>query len=280
MSFSNSPITFGPLTLNAIDVNGTRWRVTKFDGWGTAGTTLSPIQKARQSGAAVGDSFATGRTMTISGLITSVSAAQHSLDWDALIAAIPRYPVLMQVSESGRVRWCMAQRYGEIIPQKLNAFCSTFTVQVFATDWRKFGTELSASTLLPSTSGGLLVPATVPFTVAATSVSGQVSLHNPGNEVGPVWLRIDGPTTGPVVTHASSGLMLTFSSSLVLQDGEWLDVDMEKHTVLANGQVSRSGYVTSRGWSGFVPGDNTWQFTAAAFNAASRLTVTAVPSWE
>jgi len=121
---------------------------------------------------------------------------------------------------------------------------------------------------------------TIPFTIDAVTVTGQVSLVNPGNETGPVRLRIDGPCRGPVVTHVSSGTQLIFSSSLVLGAGEWIDVDMEARTVLANGQASRAPWITSRGWSGFTPGENTWAFTAAAFDAAARLTVVATPSWK
>lgn len=120
---------------------------------------------------------------------------------------------------------------------------------------------------------------TVPFRINATTVTGQVSLTNPGNESGPVVIRIDGPCTGPVVTHVSTGNALVFSSSLVLQDGEFLLVDMDARTALANGQSNRAGYITSRGWSSFDPGQNTWSFSAARYNSRSQLSVAAVPAW-
>jgi hypothetical protein len=120
----------------------------------------------------------------------------------------------------------------------------------------------------------------IPFTIDAVTVTGQVSLINPGNETGPVRLRIDGPCRGPVVTHVATGAQLIFSSSLVLGYGEWIDVDMEARTVLANGQATRAPWITSRGWSGFTPGENTWSFTAAAFDAAALLTVVATPAWK
>lgn len=120
---------------------------------------------------------------------------------------------------------------------------------------------------------------TVPFQINATTVTGQVNLNNPGNESGPVVLRIDGPCTGPVVTHVSTGNALVFSSSLVLQDNEFLLIDMDARTALANGQANRADYITSRGWSSFDPGDNTWAFSAARYNSESQLSVAAVPAW-
>jgi hypothetical protein len=287
MVYSTSPILFGPtgaFGLNTIDANGTRWRVMKFTGWhGTSDTTLAPLQKTRQSGATAGDSFSAGRTMTLSGLIVSQSAAQHSFDLDSLNAAIPRTPTLMQVSESGRIRWAMVSRYGKIDTQKVNQWTSTYAVQVFAKDWRKFGTPLTGTTLLPASSGGFSYPGfAFPYSIPAVSTSGQVALTNPGNETGPVVARVDGPATGPSITHQGSQSALTFASSLVLGTGEFLLIDMEKKTVLANGQpgASRNGFITNRGWSGFDPGPNTWQFQAISYNASSQLTVTATPSWE
>jgi hypothetical protein len=279
-----STIQIGSLLLNAVDANGTKWPVTKFDGWhGTSDPTLSPVQKTRASGATVGDSFSTGRTMTITGLIISTSAAQQSQDWDTLNAAISRQSTLMQVSESGRVRWVMVSRSSAITPNKINAWMSGFTVQVFAKDWRKFGSPLTDYTLLPSSVGGYSYPGfKFPYDIPARSLSGQVTLNNPGNEVGPVVLQVNGPATGPAITHRGSGAQLTFASNLVLGVGEFLLIDMEKKSVLANGQpgASRNAFITNRGWSGFDPGDNTWAFTAATFNASSQLAVTATPSWE
>lgn len=281
MALSNSPITIGALILNAVDGNGTKWIVQRFDGWGTSTPTLQPVQKPRQSGASVGDSFSTGRTLTVTGLIVSTSAAQHSLDWDYLIDQVSRQPTMLQVSESGRVRWVMVQRSADIVPDRLNNMMSRFTFQVFAKDWRKFGTALPGNTLLPMSTGGLTVPFTLPTPISAVTVSGQVFLTNPGNEVGPVTLQVVGPCTGPIITHSgATGSQLTFSSSLVLAAGEFLDIDMERRTAMANGQSSRSGYITSRGWFGFDPGVNTFSFTAASYNAASQLNVTATPSWE
>lgn len=138
------------------------------------------------------------------------------------------------------------------------------------------GSPASASYVnVLSLSGAL----TIPFIIDATVVTGQVTLTNDGNESGPVVLRIDGPCVGPVVTHVSTGNALVFSSSLVLQSGEFLLIDMDARTALANGQVNRAGYITSRGWSALDPGDNTFAFTAQQFNSRSQLTVTAYPAW-
>lgn len=270
----------GDIVFGETDAQGVDWVLSSVDGWGTTATTFERTQKPRQSGSWSGDTFSTGRNVALNGSLSAPTPDAADNAFDRLASAFPRDEFVLFVTAGGAERWIPAKRSGEITPIWLNDRNISFSVQVASDDWRKFGTEMSGSTLLPMTSGGLTIPFTVPFTINSTVVSGQVSLTNPGNESGPVRLRIDGPVTGPVVTHVGSGRQLVFASSLVLGAGEWIDVDMEAHTVLANGQASRSGWVTSRGWSSFEPGQNTWSFTATAYDPASKLTIMTDPAWQ
>jgi len=269
----------GPV-LGTIDANGTMWRIKQdgFTGWGEPASTLNPVQKPRQQGAWAGDSFNTPRGMTVSGTIRAKTPALLNLAIEQLLTAVTNAAFIMTVTESGTARWVAARKAGETLTPKVTNLLANYSIQVVSLDSRKFGAALTGSTFLPSTSGGLTVPFSVPFAINATVVSGQVTLINPGNEVGTVKLRIDGPAVGPQITHIGSALPLVFASSLVLAAGEWLTVDMEKRTAMANDQASRSNYITSRGWSGFDPGPNTWAFTASGYNPLTKLIVTATPA--
>jgi hypothetical protein len=279
-AWTGSYASIDGLILDGREDDGTKWGIETLSGWGSTSPTLELEQRIRNSGALGGDSFGGPRSVSLAGWVTVPASGMLSLAEDRLIKATSRQPRQLQIIEDNRMRWTMVQRSGEVLFTAVTPRYAKWSIQVDSKDWRRFSTELTGSTLLPATTGGLLVPLTVPFTIAASVVSGQINLNNPGNEIGPVRLRIDGPATGPVVTHVGSGQALVFSSSLVIAAGEWLDVDMEDHTVLANGQASRSGFITSRGWSAFEPGPNTWSFTAAAYNEASQLTVHATPAYE
>jgi len=275
-----SSATIGPLNLCSVDDFGVTWILDENGvvGWGAPGGTLSPTQKPRQRGAWAGRSYAQPRPMTMAGTCIAPTAALASLALDRLIDACSLDDTTLTVVESGRSRWCTVRRDGPVLPPQWIGTCAfTWSIQVVALDPRKLGAPLTDSTGLPSSTGGLVVPVTVPFAINSTVVSGQVSLFNPGNETGPVTLRIDGPVTGPVITHVGSGLQLIFSASLTLGAGEFLLVDMEAHTAMAQGQSSRANWIVSRGFSGFEPGPNTWAFTAASTSAAL-LTVTATPA--
>jgi len=271
----------GPV-LGTRDDDGTIWRINQggFTGWGEPASSLFPVRKPRQQGAWAGKSFNIERTMTVAGTITAQTPALLNAAIEALLTAVTNDEFIMTVTENGVPGWVAARKQGETLTPKVTNLIANYSIQVVSLDSRKFGTALTASTFLPASTGGLQWPDRWAQKWPATVISGQVSLINPGNEVGPVVLRLDGPVTGPRIGHVGTGAVLVFSSSLVLGTGEWLTVDMDKHTAMANDQASRSSYITSRGWSGFDPGVNVWSFAATSYDPASKLTVTATPAFK
>lgn len=279
MTFGNMQAAIGGVTFGAIDGSGVEWHLTDLAGWGSTASTLQLTQKPRGPGGFRSvPGFFTPRTLAPAGSVYAPSFTAASDAWDQLCAAFPLDPTVLSVTEGSRTRTMLVQRQGETLITWLTDTTFQWSAQLVAADPRKMGSPLTASTGLPSTTGGLTVPFTVPFTISSTVVSGQCFLTNPGNTPGPLTLRIDGPITGPVITHVSTGLALTFASSLTLNTGEFLLIDMEAQTALANGQSSRNGYITNRGWFGFDPGLNQFSFTSTS--GSGLLTVTGTPAWQ
>lgn len=273
-------VTLGDLVLTSRDDEAqVTWVMGELSGWGSPSVSLATKQRPRGHGVWAGDAFLGARTVAMSGWLRGDTPEAADAAVDRLIGAASLGDTPLIVTSGSQRRGCVVRRQGEVIVKRLTDWALSWSVQVLAVDPRKTSDALSVTTALPSTTGGLPLPFTVPFLISAVTVTGQVSLTNPGNIAGPVRLRIDGPVQGPVVTHVSSGKSLVFASSVVLGVGEWIDVDMERREVLANGQSSRNGWVTNRGWSQFEPGENTWSFTAVSYNAGSLLTVSATPSW-
>jgi len=275
-------VTLGGL---ALDVNpGTadcQWVTDSLRGWQGPASSVTTVKRPRSDGAIAGTGYRMQRTVSLRGHIVAPTADLLDDALDALNAAASLTPVNLSVLDpDGSTRYAVVQRQDEVLAEKVTATYAAYSVQLLAPDPRKFTAALSATTALATTTGGLTFPMTFPYTIDATTVSGEVSLTNDGTVAGPVTMRVDGPCTGPVITHSPSGAVLSFASSFVLSTGEWLDIDMDRRTVLANGQSSRSKWLTSRGWSTFEPGGNTWSFEAATYDAGSRLTVTATPAWE
>jgi hypothetical protein len=187
----------------------------------------------------------------------------------------------MLVAHQDRIRNCMAQRQGEVIVTPITDTLATYSVLIVAKDPRKYGDLITASTLLPFSSGGLVRPSTWPRTWTGVSGTGVLRVNNPGNTYAPVWLRIDGPIPagGWTVTHVGKKQSLTFATAIALGAGEFVTVDMDRREVLAQGQSPRSGYVTSRGWFSLDPGDNDIAFSAQNYSATAQLTLTTKPAW-
>jgi hypothetical protein len=272
--------SFGGVRLGEIDDYGADFRFTGLDGWGATQSTLTVTQRPTSDGGFGSPAYEASRTFTVQGAITCPTRPELIAAFDRLqgAAGINTQPVT--IVQGGAMRYVMAQRQGEITVSDQSGITLTFAIVFLAVDGRKLAVDVSASTRLPSAVGGWQFPFTFPLTIASIVNTGTVSLTNPGNAVGKVRLRIDGRVTGPVVTHVSSGLSLVFASSETVINGNWLDVDMERRSVLENGQSSRNVWVTSRGFSGFDPGPNTWAFTAVNYDPTALLTVVATPAWQ
>lgn len=266
----------GLVTLGTVDANGTVWQINLggLTGMGQPAPNIDVKQKTRRPGGWAGDSFDGPRYPTIAGTIRANTPQLLNQAIDLLKATVMNTEFVTTFTESGRVRSLNTRRAGETITQKVTNLIATYSIMLVALDGRFFGTTYSGSTHLPATSGGLTIPFTIPFTIAATVVSGQIALFNDGTQVGKVKARVDGPCNQPSILHRGTGTQL-WSSSQVLASGEWIDIDMDKHTVLAQGQAGRNGLVTSRGWSGFDVGSNVWGFSAASFDAGAQLTINA-----
>ena len=278
-----SPIAIGDLVFNTEeDADGVQWVISDLAGWGSPGSTLQLTQRTRGLGATASEPFGKSRTMVATGNILAPTPELLTSSIDKLIASVTLDPFQLIVNEPGLIRSVTAQRQDDVLPKKLNAYEAEFTAQFVAKEPRKFGDLITATTLLPSSTGGRTYPAMYPITYTGSSNTGVLRLTNPGNEQAPAWLRIDGPIPagGWTVTHVGKKRSLAFASSLALAAGEFVTVDMDRKEVLAQGQSARQGYVTSRGWFSLDPGDNDIAFSAANYSPTAQLTVSTKPAWQ
>jgi hypothetical protein len=272
-------VTLNGLVLSDIDAFGVDWSTWQVDGWdGSPASSLALTQKTRAAGAWTSPRNLAARSLGALGRFVAPDVDSAVAAIDRLNAAARLNGGTLSVQRGSQSRSCTVYRQGEVLLTEETATMYQWTVNLVAPDPRKFGTKVAASTGLPSSSGGLAIPFTIPFTIASTVVSGRCVLTNPGNATGPVTLRIDGPVVGPQIVHITSGLTLTFGSSLTINSGEWLTVDMEAQTALLNDQASRNNGITNRGWFGFSPGANEFDFSAVS--GSGQLTVTATPTWQ
>jgi hypothetical protein len=219
--------------------------------------------------------------MTIEGLVKAPTLAALDDAFYRLSAAVPLNQFQMIVAEAVGVKQVAVQRQGEVLETYLSNKVGKYSILIAAKDPLKYGDAITASTALPSSSGGLTYPIRYPITYTGVSNTGVIHINNPGNMPAPVYLRIDGkiPAGGWSVNHLGQAQNLAFASSLTLNTGEFVTVDMQRREVLAQGQATRNGYVTSRGWFQLDPGPNDVAFSAVAYDPTALLTLTTYPAW-
>lgn len=268
-------LSIGSVNFNAQDANGVWWFAEQLQGWGSPQGTLTVTQKPRQHGGWRSESFLTPRVIAVNGTIQAPTSAALTVARHQLDAAVSLTDTTFSVVEYGETLYSTVTRQDEVLYGDEAETWTTFSAQLVAEDPRRFGAPATQTTNMPSSSGGLTFSMTFPIAFNSTIIPGTISFANPGNVAAPVVLTITGPCSGPIITHISSGAQLVFASSLALGSGEFLVVDMDARTVKANGQSSRIGYVTSRGWFALDPGNNDVGFNASVYNSSATLAVTA-----
>lgn len=277
------PASLGALEFNANDDPALSWVVEVVEGWDNGqSSTLEVLQRVRAPGGwASADPQLTPKPLRIKGSLHGDTPGDRARGIRMLKKAATLGVTTLTVLEPDLGPLTMrVQRRDEVLIGESGDDWAPFDVSLVAADPRKFGAPLVGATGLPATAGGLTVPFTVPFTIDAVSVTGQVALTNLGDLPGPVTARIAGPAPqGGIITHTSDLGIRVFALDLPLAADEWVDIDMEFETVLAQGASSRSQWISSRGFSPFRPGLNVWSFSAPVASAAT-LTITATPAWE
>lgn len=270
-------VTLGDVSLGAVEAETwVEWILEKVEGWESSASTIDVQQKAQGNGGWAGKSFLAPKTVTLSGTMHARSPFEARDAYDRLIAANSLADTRLTVTQWGKSEWSMVRRQDVPLIEWISPRAFTWSLQMVALDPRRFGDTQSLSLELPQTVNGLTVPVTVPFSIP--SYRNTAELTNDGITAGPVTLRVTGPVVNPVITHNGSSGTQVFAMRITLGDGEWLDIDMDAHTVLAQGMASRNGYITQRGWHSFDPGLNSWAFSADQYSPAL-LSITATPAY-
>lgn len=142
------------------------------------------------------------------------------------------------------------------------------------------GTETAFGPIgLPTFTGGLTLPFTVPFTVTGVAASGFVDLTNEGTKETGLLLRLDGPVSEPSVTlERDDGSFQRLNFDLELTANQWLDIDTKNRLVLLNGTSTRRGSA-SGDWPILPTGTHTLRWSSPTFNDIATLSGSFRSAW-
>lgn len=244
------------VTLSA-DPAGGNFIIERVTGLGSADIRTSSLLFSGRSGGMVTDQLYGFRQLAITGKIGSPTRAQHALDRQALLNALPigtTIPVYITNFAGDTYRIDCS-----VIDPKLEymrrGFMSEFLIQLTAGDPYFYstdgGTEQSANVVRVA-EGGYVTPYILPVIWEAGGAPTIVTNNGDANYYPIITLHDE--ALNPTITNQATGE--TFGLELSMLDGDDVVIDMYNRTVTLNGSDILGNKTDDSIWWALLPGDN------------------------
>jgi hypothetical protein len=130
---------------------------------------------------------------------------------------------------------------------------------------------------------GLSFPITFPIAFAATTAVGGAVISNPGGTPSHFVARLYGPCTAPKLINETAGEQISFTSSLVLGAGEYVEIDTRDRTanllsMSSQSQLGRIDFENTSWWQ-IQHGDQTVRYAPLSASAGAVAVIEYRPSW-
>lgn len=202
----------------------------------------------------------------------------------------PRLRPFLVVEDDG---WSQARR----LMLRTSAFDAPLTLETARWDGRKISAGWKVPTGIweavdeaevqvlaeagPAT--GRTYPKSYPWSYPVTMSSGATIVGNVGSIPSHFTARLYGPCTAPSLVNAATGEEISFTTSLVLGAGEYVEIDTRERTayLLSQSTASRLAYLdfTVSSWWRIEPGDNPIRYAPATASAGAAAVITYRPAW-
>nr|WP_218782215.1 phage tail domain-containing protein [Streptomyces sp. BR123] len=263
-----------------VDAAGVAWHLQALEGWDGPDLRAEYTPREADHGAWGSQVYLGHRPMVLKGKIEAGSLASLDSAIEQLIAAASLTDTTLTVHET-TPKQATVRRSGPPLVQPITDRIAEYSLMVTAADPRRYSTVLQARTTgLPSVTGGLSVPVTLPITISTTSTGGGFTLVNDGTIGSRPLFTITGPVDSPVIVCSRpDGAVLQLAYSASLGSGDSLVIDTAAHTVTLNGSVSRRRYLSGT-WPEILAGSSLdVQWSALTYNGAAMLAGSCRSAW-
>lgn len=270
-------VQIGSMTIvDGRHAGGVWWNIDEIDGWDVPAAVTDRVdQRNADHGGWLRQGYYQPRDLELKGALVGRRRQDLAVAWETLKAAVPSFDAMdLTVATEGApvLTSRVTQDSKPLLSQ--NSGVWEFSFALTAADPRRYDTTLTtASTGLPTTSGGLALPLVLPLSIGATVASGLIQVTNEGDMATRPTLTIAGPCPPCTITH-SSGRRLVVPDAIAA--GRTLTIDTDARTALLDGTASR---VVTGTWFELDPGLNAIQFGSATYDASALLTVAFRSAW-
>jgi hypothetical protein len=257
---------------NGLDANGINWLWQKIQGWdGPPVQGAGVIPRSGDHGAWASPQYYAARTLTLTVTASAPTQALRDTARALLQQAVPVSDLATLRYDEPVSKVAYVRRSGQVTETYPTLADVTFTIGLVAPDMRKYATAGKTITITPTPSGGggdMIVPFTVPFSLAASVPPGSAVAVNAGNFESPPVAVISGPVTGPSLVNLTAGETVSWST-LTLGSGDIFVIDFLNRQGWVNPSVisTTPGMPSATGtyWSADV--SSAWWQLAAGSNA-------------
>lgn len=274
--------SLGALQLGVVDASGVAWSLATLEGWDSPEVRSNLTDREGDHGSWYDPVYLGSRPVTLTGLITAFDTPSLDNAIEQLLAAVSFTDTVLVVNDT-IPKQAVVRRSGKPIVQTITDRLASYSVLVTAADSRRYDVNLqTASTALPSTTGGLVLPATLPWTLSAVTVAGSLSAANAGSmDTTPVF-TISGPVSQPqvAVLYPDGTVQSLLYTGPDLSATDSLVIDTDLHSVTQGGASRRRWIQVAGDWP-TIPAATTVQvqFRAAAYQASALLTASWRSAW-
>ncbi|MFD5675622.1 phage distal tail protein [Streptomyces sp. NPDC127040] len=279
-SLGGRRVDLGPLSLGTVDDAGTAWHLQELEGWDSAEVRSEHSLRESDHGGWASPVYLGIRPISIGGKVEAADLSALDAAVEQLLAAVALTDTTLVVYE-GIPKQVTVRRSGKPLVRLLTDRVAEYSLMVTAADPRRYSTTLQTqSTALPSTTGGLTEPVTLPILISTTTVAGSITLVNEGTIATRPTFTVEGPVTNPTITvQYPDGTVRALLYSSALEAGDQLVIDTDLHSAVLNGTTSRRLYLSGQ-WAEIPPGTSVevgWY--ADTYDAAALLTGTVRSAW-
>jgi hypothetical protein len=254
------------------DSDGVLMTCATLDGWGSPGSKTSGTSREGEHGESPAPNpKLQARTLTLTGRIEAPTILLRQQAEHRLQAAFSLDLFDLTVVDAIPLR-VTAQRKGDISRADDTDTKVTWQAELNCPDPRRYGADQSLLLNLPAVTGGVRFPIRFPVRFTGSSVTGDGTVTNAGNEIAPATVTFTGPLTTPKLTNLQTGQWVQYND--VLAAGEHVVIYLRNPMVaLLQGTALRTGKVSTGGggtW-GIRPGANAISFRAASGSGTALL---------
>jgi hypothetical protein len=255
------------LTLNSDrDADGVLITCASVSGWGSPGSKSQGTPREGEHGnSPAPNPKLDARVLNLQGRIDAPTRLLRQQAEHRLEAALGLQLFDLTVVDSIELH-TQAQRSGKVdVDDDTDTACN-WMAELTCPDPRRYGASKQVTMSLPSVTGGLRFPIRFPIRFTGSSISGDDTVTNEGNESAPLVVTFTGPLTTPKLTNLLTGQCVQYNDVLATQDDFVVLYLRFPLVVLLQGTALRTGKVSTGGGGvfGIKPGPNALSFRAAA----------------